>query len=69
MDNEIEKRFGYKKPGPEQIAAMDKLGKDILWPASQIDYDVPDSREKSLALTHLEEVRHWVNQAIATRWT
>lgn len=30
-----------------------------------LDEHVPDGREKALAITHLEDVMHWANSAIA----
>ena len=68
MENEVELRFGYKRPSREQIDVIVAVGEHIHHLAEDVDRMVPDSREKSLALTHLEEVRHWCNQAIATRW-
>jgi hypothetical protein len=35
--------------------------------AEYIDTTAPDGREKSLALTHLDEVVFWTNAAIARR--
>ena len=58
-------RFTYHAPSPEAaILHVDARGKGLdlaLW----LDINLPESREKSLAITHLEEVIFWANAAIA----
>lgn len=65
MNNQIEKNFTYHapKPGqPEQYTALRNKAKEL---ALLIDEMVPDSREKSLAMTKLEETIMWANAGIA----
>lgn len=66
MDSkDIENRFTYHAPSAEQIVLyqnMRDMGKEM---AICIEDLCPDSREKSLAVTKLEEVVMWANAAIA----
>lgn len=64
---EVELRFTYHapKPGqPEKYTALREKAKDL---ATMIQAVVPDCREKSLAITRLEEVIMWANAGIARR--
>lgn len=67
MNDDLEKRFGYKRPGVTQIRKMETLRAATSALAELIDELVPDCREKSLAFTHLEQVGHWARQGIAIR--
>lgn len=61
----IEKNFTYHPPKegqPEKYTAIRDKAKDL---ALMVDDLVPDSREKSLALTKLEETVMWANAGIA----
>lgn len=62
---QIENNFKYHAPTPEQIPMYEEVrdrAKELaLFYVSQC----PDSRELSLALTHLEEAVMWANAAIA----
>lgn len=66
MKNEqIEKAFTYHPPKdgqPERYTALRNQAKAL---AMAIDAECPNSREKSLALTKLEETVMWANAAIA----
>ena len=55
----------YHAPDAEKIAARGMLNDDVRELAHQLNDLLPDSREKSLAITALEEVRAWGNAAIA----
>lgn len=62
---QIEHAFTYHppKPGqPERYAAIRDKAKEL---ALLIDAECPDSREKSVALTNLEQVVMWTNAGIA----
>lgn len=61
----IERNFTYhapKKGQPERYETIREIAKGF---AMFIDENCPDSREKSLALTKLEESVMWANASIA----
>ena len=59
-------RFTHHAPSSEEvIKAHQKIREECLKLSSVIAYHVPNSREKSLALTKLEEVMFWSNAGIA----
>ena len=65
MKPDIEKNFTYHAPKtgqPEKYTAIRDTAKEF---AKLIDMACPDSREKSLAFTKLEEAVMWANAAIA----
>lgn len=65
MNSKIEKAFTYHSPKfgqPEKYAAIRAQAKSFAY---LIDGMVPDSREKSLAMTKLEECVMWANAGIA----
>ena len=62
---EIHDRFVTHPVSSEWLKIMDRLRSGALGLAQFIDEEVPDGREKSLALTHLEEAVFWANAAIA----
>ena len=67
MKDEIETRFTYHTPKEGQLAKYDQLrtaGKVLAYLIVEL---TPDSREQSLALTHLEEAIMQANAAIARR--
>ena len=62
---DIEKNFTYHAPKegqPEKYRALRDTAKEF---ALLIDSACPDSREKSLAITKLEECIMWANASIA----
>jgi hypothetical protein len=66
MDHlDLENRFTFhpaKGDQPERYGAIRGMGRTL---AHYLNEAVPESREKSLAITHLEEVVFWANAAIA----
>lgn len=61
----IENAFTYHSPKegqPEKYTAIRDKAKELAY---LIDEMVPDSREKSLAITKLEECVMWANAGIA----
>ena len=65
MNQKIEVAFTYHSPKPgqsEQYTVIREKAKEL---ASLIDSTCPDSREKSLAMTKLEECVMWANAGIA----
>lgn len=65
MNEQIEKAFTYHPPKdgqPERYSALRDKAREL---AELIDCECPNSREKSLALTNLEQTIMWANAAIA----
>ena len=62
---DLENRFTYHPPHERQAARYYLLRTEVHKLARLIDAKCPDSREKSLAITHLEETVMWANAAIA----
>lgn len=62
---DINNRFTYYKPETLQIAKYNKLRDDAKDFALMLNDACPDSREKSIAITKLEECIMWANAAIA----
>lgn len=65
---DIENRFAYHKPKDEETTKKHELIRaHCLTLAEDINKLVPEGREKSLAITKLEEVMMWANAGIARR--
>lgn len=62
---DIDHRFTYHSPSPSAVEEMTFLRNQARVLAHDINEFVPDSREKSLAITALEEVIMWANAGIA----
>ena len=65
MNPKIENAFTHHEPKegqPEKYRAIREKAKELAY---LIDREVPDSREKSLAMTKLEECSMWANAGIA----
>ena len=61
----IENNFKYHAPTPSQIPKYEEIraqGKEL---AQLVNELCPDSREKSLAMTKIEEAVMWANAAVA----
>jgi hypothetical protein len=66
MDKQdLANRFSFHPATPDTGPKHDDVRVTCLDLAGDIDDGLPDSREKSLAITHLEEVMFWWNAAIA----
>lgn len=65
MKNVIENNFTYHEPQPGQPEKYEAIREKAKELAYLIDELVPDSREKSLAMTKLEECSMWANAGIA----
>lgn len=62
---QIENTFIYHAPTPEQIekyAQLREMGKNLAY---LIADSCPDSKEKNLAFTNLQQTIMWANAAIA----
>lgn len=65
MDSKIENNFTYHAPKegqPEKYQLLRDKAKELAYLINDL---VPDSREKSLAMTKLEECSMWANAGIA----
>lgn len=65
MNPTIENNFKYHKPQEGQPERYERLREEAKELAYSIDVLCPNSREKSLAMTKLEESIMWANAAIA----
>ena len=65
MKEDITNRFTYHPPKDDQPARYEALRAAAKVLAMTIDDYVPESREKSLALTKLQEASMWANAGIA----
>jgi hypothetical protein len=66
MDTQdLKKRFTYHAPKDNQPQKYEVIRGTALRLAELINDITPDSREKSLAITKLEEVVFWANASIA----
>lgn len=64
-DKEMYNRFSYHKPKPNQAVSYHGIRNQGRLFAELINRRCPDSREKSIALTKVEEAVMWANAAIA----
>lgn len=64
-EDELENRFKYHPPKEGQPALYEAIRDAAFQYAKLINVIVPDSREKSLALTKLDEVVFHSNSGIA----
>ncbi|WP_145413459.1 hypothetical protein [Paenibacillus xylanexedens] len=65
MNPQIENNFSYhssKEGQPQKYEQIRNAAKDLAY---LLDESVPNSREKSLALTNLEQAVFWANAGIA----
>ena len=58
-------RFTYHPPKGDQPQAYEEIRRTGRELAETVDRLAPDSREKSLALTNIEQAVMWANAAVA----
>lgn len=63
--DDLRNRFTYRSPQGDQPRRYELIRSAALAYALDLNELCPDSREKSLAITALEEVVMWSNAAIA----
>lgn len=66
---EIERRFGFHPTTPEVVATYRAIRDEFIGTAKRISALTPDSREKSLFLTALQEAKMWAMGSVATNLT
>ena len=64
-ERDLKYLFTYHSPKDDQPERYSDIRLAALQLAGLIDRHCPDSREKSLAITKLEEVSMWANASIA----
>lgn len=62
---DIARRFTYHRPEGEKVDQHDDIRGVFLFWATELAERLPEGREKSLALTALEEASFWAHAAIA----
>lgn len=62
---DIDNRFKYHAPKPRQSEKYTSIRDKAKELAEMINALCPESREKSLAITNLEECSMWANASIA----
>ena len=62
---DIDNRFVYHAPDAIRVEKHEIVRRDVRTLANRLNDSLPEGREKSLAITHLEEVMFWANAAIA----
>lgn len=62
---DLRKRFTYHPPKNSQAERYELIRSEALQFALTLDDECPESREKSLAITNLEQAVMWANAAIA----
>jgi len=65
MNPQIENNFKFHPADVEKGKMHDQVRSDCKDLANKLDVLLPNSREKSLAMTKLEEVMMWANASIA----
>ena len=65
MIQDLVNRFTYHAPKDNQPQKYENIRKNALAFAELINEICPDSREKSLAITALEECVFWSNASVA----
>lgn len=65
VEKDLLNRFNYHRPGEEAMDHHQVIRESALDLAYVIVSLVPDCRERSLALTNLEQAMFWANAAIA----
>jgi hypothetical protein len=62
---EIDRRFTHRAPGPERTGLHEEVRDVYKAAGGELSDLLPESREKSLAITALEESGFWAQAAIA----
>lgn len=65
MPDQIKNNFSYHKPKEDQLNRYQGIREYAKVLAKVIEASCPVSREKSLAMTNLEQAVMWANAAIA----
>jgi len=63
--SDLDNRFMYHPPKEGQPDIYTEIRAGAKWLAMLVNDKCPEGREKSLAVTHIEEAVFWANAAIA----
>jgi hypothetical protein len=61
----LEHNFAYHAPDEDKVLLHQEVRQNCEWLAKDFDNLLPVGREKSLAMTKLEEAMFWANAAVA----
>ena len=64
-EKDLKNRFTYHAPDIAQQQKYEGIRKNASWLSTLLNTHCPDGREKSLAITKLEECVMWANASIA----
>lgn len=67
MNDPLTQSFGYHKPDPETAKTLSEIRKRSLDLARWLSSVCPNSRERSLAITRLEEVSMWAVKSLVVQ--
>lgn len=62
---DLANRFTYHAPSPDKVRLHEEVREAVHELAREFNASLPDGREKSLVMTHLEEAVFWANAALA----
>jgi len=65
--SDLDTRFKYHNADPTQTQKMENIRKNFRALADLLDEMCPDGREKSLAITQLEQAQFWANASIVRK--
>lgn len=65
MNSDIQNRFTFHPATPNTVPLYEAMRAKGLELAAWMDENAPESRELSLAITHLDQAVMWFNAAVA----
>lgn len=65
QQDDIDRRFDYHRPDEHAANTHQRIRDAHKRLAEKLDSELPEGREKALAITNLEQTMFWANAAIA----